>query len=103
VLSACVDSFPGGDNPTASGRIRWSTIEETAEDRLRRSGYLALRDIPCEVRGGVARLRGRLPTYYLRQVAQAIVAEVDGVIVVSNQIEVIRSPTLDRASVDNRR
>jgi carbon storage regulator len=63
--------------------------EEAAEDRLRRSGYLALRDIACEVRGGVARLRGRLPTQYLKQVAQAIVAEVEGVIAVSNEIEVI--------------
>jgi osmotically-inducible protein OsmY len=90
-VSACVDSFPEADNPTASGRIRRSTIEETAEDRLRRSGYLALRDIACAVREGVACLQGRLPTYYLKQVAQAIVAEVDGVIVVSNQIEVLPS------------
>jgi osmotically-inducible protein OsmY len=108
-VSACVDSSPGGDNLTALGRIRRSTIEEAADDRLRRSGHLALRDIACDVRGGVVRLRGRLPTYYLKQVAQAIVAEVDGVIAVSNQIEVIapgqliRSPTPDRASADNRR
>jgi hypothetical protein len=38
VVSACVDSCPEGDNPTASGTIRRSTIEEATEDRLWRSG-----------------------------------------------------------------
>ena len=75
----------------ASGPIRRMTIREVAEDHLRRSGYLALRDISCEVREGVARMQGRLPTYYLKQVAQAIVAEVEGVDAVINQIEVTAS------------
>ncbi|GEM_PF-967503 len=90
-MSARVDSYLEGDIAMASGAIRRTTIEEEAEDRLRRSGYLALRDISCEVREGVARLRGRLPTHYLKQVAQAIVAEVEGVVVVMNQIKVIAS------------
>ena len=90
-MSARVDSYLEGDIAMASGAIRRTTIEEEAEDRLRRSGYLALRDISCEVREGVARLRSRLPTHYLKQVAQAIVAEVEGVVVVMNQIKVIAS------------
>ena len=90
-MIACIEPSPEGEPATAPGPIRRSTIEEAAEDRLRRSGYLALRDVACEVLGGVARLRGRLPSHYLKQVAQAIVAEVEGVIVVSNEIEVITS------------
>ena len=90
-MSARVDSNPEADIALASGTIRRTTIEEEAEDRLRRSGYLKLRDISCEVRESVARLRGRLPTHYLKQVAQAIVAEVEGVVVVMNQIDVIAS------------
>ena len=90
-MSARVDSCPEGDIAMASGAIRRTTIEEEAEDRLRRSGYLALRDISCEVREGIARLRGRLPTHYVKQVAQAIVAKVEGVVVVMNQIEVTAS------------
>jgi carbon storage regulator len=88
VMSARVDSYPEADIAMASRAIRRTAIEEEAEDRLGRSGYLALRDIACEVREGVARLRGRLPTQYLEQVAQAIVAAVEGVMGVMNQIEV---------------
>jgi carbon storage regulator CsrA len=90
-MSARVDSYPEGDIAMAPGAFRRTAIEEEAEDRLRRCGYLALRDISCEISEGVARLRGHLPTRYLKQVAQAIVTEVEGVVVVMNQIEVIAS------------
>lgn len=59
------------------------------ERRLRGSGYLALRGVSYEVRAGVVRLRGCLPTYYLKQVAQAIVSEIDDVHQVINQIEIV--------------
>ena len=36
-------------------------------------------------------LHGRLPTYYLKQVAQAIAAEVEGVSSVVNRIDVVAS------------
>jgi osmotically-inducible protein OsmY len=67
-------------------------IDSLAEDRLRRSTYLALRDVACDAREGVLRLRGRLPSHYLKQVAQALAAEVEGVREVVNQIVVI-APT----------
>jgi hypothetical protein len=70
---------------------RRTTIDREAECRLRRSGYLALRDVSCDVRAGVVRLRGRLPTYYLKQVAQAVVAEVEGVRRIINLIDVVAS------------
>src|SRR5262245_37096858 len=73
----------------ASGAIGRTTTEEAAEDRLRRSGDRALRAIACEVRAGVVGLRGRLPARDLQQAAQAIVTEVEGVVVVMNPIEVI--------------
>jgi osmotically-inducible protein OsmY len=76
------------------------TIEE-AENRLRHSGHLALRDIACEAREGVLRLRGRVPSYYLKQIAQAIVAEVEGVVAVINQIEVAVSG--NRPAIGRRR
>jgi osmotically-inducible protein OsmY len=63
-------------------------IEREAEDRLRRRGYLALWDVSCDARDGVVRLRGRVPSYYLKQVAQAEAAEVEGVRRVVNRIEV---------------
>jgi hypothetical protein len=60
-----------------------------AEGRLRGNPYLALRDISCDCRGGVLVLRGCLPSYYLKQVAQEAVARLDGVQAVDNQIVVV--------------
>src|SRR5512135_849445 len=71
---------------TTAGERR---IQEAAEGHLRRSGYLALRDIGCTCREGVVTLRGCLPTYYLKQIAQHLVAEIEGVRGIINQIEVL--------------
>ena len=68
---------------------RGTGIAEGAESRLRHNGYLALRNISCEHREGVLTLRGSLPTYYLKQVAQEVVSGVQGVRWVDNQIEVL--------------
>jgi osmotically-inducible protein OsmY len=62
---------------------------ELAETRLQRSSYLALRGVSCGWEAGVLTLRGRLPSYYLKQVAQAAVAQVGGVERVENRIEVV--------------
>jgi osmotically-inducible protein OsmY len=59
-----------------------------AEGLLRQSGYLALRGVACDARDGVITLRGRLPSYYLKQVAQSIAARIEGVRRVVNEIEV---------------
>jgi hypothetical protein len=63
-------------------------IECEVEDRLSRSGYLALRDVSCHDRGGVIVLRGRLPSQYLKQVAQTLASGVEGVNRVVNLIKV---------------
>jgi osmotically-inducible protein OsmY len=63
-------------------------IEESAQGRLLGSSYFALRNVGCVYRDGVLTLRGSLPTYYLKQMAQSLVAETEGVTAVVNQIEV---------------
>lgn len=63
-------------------------IAEKAETRLRANPYLALKNISCDVQDGVLTLRGYLPSYYLKQIAQEAVAATDGVARVDNQIEV---------------
>jgi osmotically-inducible protein OsmY len=63
------------------------------ERRLGASGYLALRRIHCECQGGVLSLRGSVPSHYLKQVAQAIAAEVAGVRRVDNQLRVLSANT----------
>lgn len=63
-------------------------IRRRAEDRLRRSGYLAMSNVSCDAHEGVVYLYGRLPSYYLKQIAQAVAAGVEGVRRVVNRIEV---------------
>ncbi len=60
-----------------------------AEERLRSNPYLALKNISCEYKEGILTLRGCLPTYYLRQMAQAAVAGLEGVQTVIDCIEVV--------------
>src|SRR5437867_4481465 len=65
------------------------SIAERAENRLRANAYLALKNISCDFQDGVLTLRGCLPSYYLKQVAQEVVATTDGVKRIENQIEVL--------------
>jgi osmotically-inducible protein OsmY len=69
------------------------TIRLSAERRLQRSGYAALSQLCCEFQGenGVLHLRGAVPSYYLKQVAQELVVHLEGVSLVNNQINVARS------------
>jgi osmotically-inducible protein OsmY len=59
-----------------------------AEVRLRDNSYRVLKNIACDYRDGVLTLRGRVPSYYLKQVAQETVARIAGVQRIDNQIEV---------------
>jgi osmotically-inducible protein OsmY len=70
----------------------------SAERRLRSSGYLALRGIRCACEGGVLSLHGCVPSHYLKQVAQAIADEVEGVHRVDNQIRVLPIGVAGRSS-----
>jgi CheY-like chemotaxis protein len=64
-------------------------VAERAAGRLRRNFYLALKNVTCECQEGVLTLRGCLPSYYLKQMAQTAVAGVQGVQRVENRIEVV--------------
>jgi osmotically-inducible protein OsmY len=68
-------------------------IRLSVEHRLQRSGYAALNTVCVEFQGesGILHLRGSVPSYYLKQVAQELVVDVDGVRYVNNQIIVARS------------
>jgi hypothetical protein len=64
-------------------------IAEMAQAKLRRSSYFELRDVCCDFGGGILTLRGRVPSYHLKQLAQANVASVPGVVTVDNRVEVV--------------
>jgi hypothetical protein len=60
--------------------------------RLRGTGYGALHGVGCTFEAGVLHLRGCVPTYYLKQVAQSVVVDLEGVLQVNNQLEVFCQP-----------
>lgn len=64
-------------------------IGESAQIRLQQSPYFALRSVCCAFQEGVLILQGCLPSYYLKQLAQTVVGELEGVTAIVNQIEVI--------------
>lgn len=64
----------------------------SVEHRLRRSGYTALSRVFCEFEreSGVLHLHGAVASHYLKQVAQELVVDLEGVRLLDNQISVGR-------------
>jgi hypothetical protein len=67
-------------------------VTEKARERLKCSPYYAVRSLSCDFDGGVLRLRGRLTSFYHKQVAQEAVAGIIGVSEVVNEIDVVPLP-----------
>ncbi len=65
--------------------------------RLQGCPYAAFAQLCCEFQNetGILHLRGAVCSYYLKQVAQELVAYIDGVRLVDNQINVTRSTARD--------
>jgi osmotically-inducible protein OsmY len=55
--------------------------------------------VSCDCRQGVLFLRGPLPTFYLKQLAQEAVARVEGILQVVNETVVDASPLGDVRNV----
>jgi osmotically-inducible protein OsmY len=64
-------------------------IVTAAKDRLRQEPHLTVQRIWCEFHSGHLYLRGQVPSFYHKQLAQAAVAGMDGVEQVVNEIEVL--------------
>lgn len=64
-------------------------IVQTAEECLRRSPYPMIRSVSCEYHQGTLVLRGRLPSFYHKQLTQAMVSGLPGVSQVLNLTEVV--------------
>src|SRR3954452_23660823 len=82
------------DYPDGAASSPARGVAECAESRLRCNPYLALKNVSCAYHDGVLTLHGCLPTYYLKQMAQATVARVEGVERIVNEIDVMPLPAL---------
>ncbi|MGA9210522.1 MAG: BON domain-containing protein [Terriglobales bacterium] len=67
-------------------------VQAEAQSRLRKSGYHELHVVSCEFHEGVLTLRGRVSSFYLKQVAQELIRRLDAVGEVNNRLEVAESP-----------
>jgi osmotically-inducible protein OsmY len=83
----------------AAGRATLPRSERLASDilaavheQLRASSHYFVRAVTCEFERGVLILRGRVPSFYLKQLAQTLVRRVAGVDQVKNLVDVA-SPT----------
>jgi osmotically-inducible protein OsmY len=80
-----MDSF---DRPDREYDEFEESIVRRVQDRLSRSPYSVLGRVASSYHRGALRLRGCLPSHYLKQVAQELVSRIEGVNDVINQIEV---------------
>jgi|EndMetStandDraft_5_1072996.scaffolds.fasta_scaffold358094_2 hypothetical protein len=75
-----------------------ASISELAERRLRESPYYFLKRLTCHFDRGVLILRGRVPHNRLREFAETIVARIEGVYAIENQVEVCDPATWARSA-----
>jgi hypothetical protein len=47
------------------------------------------RDVTFDCHGGILTLRGRVPTFYLKQILQTLLRNIDGVVRIDNQVDVV--------------
>lgn len=76
---------------SSRGAARPQSEERSAaiRQRLRATGSPGLRQIECECRGDQVILRGHVPTYYVKQLAQSLLLADPAIRGVENLIEVV--------------
>jgi osmotically-inducible protein OsmY len=77
------------DDERADGRSAQHGLAEAARQRIFHQPHLHMQRIWCEYAEGQLFLRGQVPSFYHKQLAQAAVAGMDGVDQVVNDIEVV--------------
>ena len=72
-------------------------IEERARQHLTTNCpySFCFKDITFEFAGGVLILRGRVPTFYLKQILQTWLRKLDGVQHIDNQVDVVSATGLN--------
>lgn len=78
-----------------------SDVLEHAQRRFAGNGYLRSRSIRCSFRQGVLTLSGRVPTYYIKQLAQELLRAIDGVECIANELKVEVAVTTTRGPYDD--
>jgi osmotically-inducible protein OsmY len=69
-------------------RICRKKMEATGRRQLALAGYQSLKALDCLYRDGTMTLRGQVPTYFHKQIAQESFRDLDHVTQINNEIEV---------------
>lgn len=64
-------------------------VEASVRSKLQRCSYPQVQSVLCEFHEGVLTLRGRVSSYYLKQIVQNLVLGMDNVVEVNNRVEVV--------------
>ena len=64
-------------------------ILHEAEEKLNASSHLFARTVQCDYSGGVLKLLGKVPSFYLKQTAQSLIQGIEGVERVDNALIVV--------------
>lgn len=76
--------------PTTERTSSSHELAKAAKKRLKGTFYRSIRGLTCECDdGGVLYLRGRLFSYYHKQLAQEAVSDLPGIVGIVNQTEVV--------------
>jgi osmotically-inducible protein OsmY len=65
-------------------------VERAAKSRLEDSAYAAVKAVKCRFRRGTLLLKGNVPTYFHKQLAQEAMRALPGVSQIANRISVRR-------------
>jgi hypothetical protein len=75
-------------DPAASGQEPSTSPAAVVQQVLRDSPYQALRCLSCQWHDGVLTIRGCVPSFYLKQLAQNAARRVGGIERIENLVEV---------------
>jgi osmotically-inducible protein OsmY len=75
--------------PLLTGNLEDLRLAERIERALRATGYGTLRAIEVSVNARIVHLAGRVPSYYLKQIAQATALAVPGAHQIHNGLDVV--------------
>jgi osmotically-inducible protein OsmY len=84
--------MPTSKAAVASVKDQDRHLQHQVRQTLQGTGYAALQRIDCRVENGVVELLGEVPSFYCKQVAQAVVVALSHIRRVENRLQVPRSP-----------
>lgn len=65
------------------------TVVQEAQTKLNASSHRFTRSVECDYADGILKIRGKVPSFYLKQTAQSLIQGIDGVDRVDNEIVVV--------------